>query len=114
MTPKVPTSDSGRATAGMKVARGERRNRKITATTRTTDMISVICTSRTEARIVSVRSVTMVSWMPDGMALCSRGSAVLHELHGLHDVGARLALDVEHHRRLILVPRGDAVVLDAR
>ncbi len=38
-------------------------------------MISVICTSRTEARIVSVRSVTMVSLMPEGMALCSRGSA---------------------------------------
>ena len=38
-------------------------------------MISVTCTSRTEARMVSVRSVTMVSLMPDGMALCSRGSA---------------------------------------
>ena len=31
MTPKVPISDSGSATPGMKVARGERRNTKITA-----------------------------------------------------------------------------------
>ena len=37
----------------------------------------------------------------------------LHQLHGLHDVGAGLALDVEHRRRLILVPRGDPVVLHA-
>ena len=38
-------------------------------------MISVICTSRTDARIVSVRSVTMVSLTPDGIAFCSRGNA---------------------------------------
>ena len=38
-------------------------------------MISVSCTSRTEARMVSVRSVTMVRRMPEGIAACSRGSA---------------------------------------
>ena len=75
MIAKVPISDSGSATAGMKVARSERRNTKITSTTSTTDMISVICTSSTEARIVSVRSMTMVSLIPDGMAACRRGSS---------------------------------------
>ena len=59
----------------MNVARAERRNRKITATTNSTDRISVSCTSRTEARIVSVRSVTMLRWMPPGIARSSRGSA---------------------------------------
>ena len=57
----------------MKVARGERRKTKITPTTSTTDSASVYCTSFTDARIVSVRSVTMVSLIPDGIACCSRG-----------------------------------------
>ena len=61
----------------MNVARGERKNRKITATTRATDVSRVSCTSRTDARIVSVRSVTMRRRMPDGIAARSRGSAAL-------------------------------------
>ena len=75
MTPNVPTSDSGSATAGMKVARQVRRKTKITPTTSATDRISVCCTSLTEARMVSVRSVTMDSLMPAGMTRCNAGSA---------------------------------------
>ena len=47
----------------------------MTPTTSTTDNTKVICTSATEARMVSVRSVTMASVMPAGMACCSAGSA---------------------------------------
>ena len=75
MIPNVPTSDSGRATAGMNVARRVRRNTKITPTTSTIDSTRVRCTSVTEARMVSVRSVTMLSWMPAGITFCRAGSA---------------------------------------
>ena len=57
MMPNVPTSVSGKATLGMTVAQSLRRKTKITMTTSTTASTSVNCTSRTEARIVSVRSV---------------------------------------------------------
>ena len=77
MTPKVPTRDSGSATAGMTVARALRRNRKITPTTSTMDRASVYCTSATEARMVSVRSVTTVMLIAAGIAFCRPGSASL-------------------------------------
>ena len=95
----------------MKVARGERRNTKITATTSTTDRINVICTSRDRGadRLGAVGDDGELDGGRDG-ALQAR-QRVLHELHGLHDVGAGLALDVEHRRGLVLVPGGDAVVL---
>ncbi len=38
---------------------------------------------------------------------------LLHAVHRLHDVRTRLALDVQHHRRMALVPRGDAIILGA-
>ena len=53
ITASVPTSDSGTERLGISVARQSPRNRKITATTRTTAKESSICTSRTEARMVS-------------------------------------------------------------
>ncbi len=68
MMPNVPTSESGRAAAGMIVARGLRRNTKITITTRPTVTQSVNCTSLIEARIVSVRSAKTVSWTVGGNA----------------------------------------------
>ena len=57
MPAKVPMIDSGRATAGMKVARQVRRNARITRITSTAVSISVICTSCTESRIDSERSL---------------------------------------------------------
>ncbi len=51
MPANVPMIDSGRATAGMKVARQVRRNARITRMTSTAVIISVICTSCTESRI---------------------------------------------------------------
>ncbi len=63
----MPISDSGTDRLGITVAGRLRRNRKITSTTRATDSSSSNSTSRTEARMVMVRSVSGVMAMPAGM-----------------------------------------------
>ncbi|MGY3359019.1 hypothetical protein ACVWZK_005682 [Bradyrhizobium sp. GM0.4] len=68
MMPKLVISDSGSATPAISVARSERRNSSTTSVTSTTLRISVNCTSRTEARMVTVRSETMVRFTPAGIA----------------------------------------------
>ena len=73
MTPKVPISESGTATPGMAVAAALRRKRKMTSTTSATASISSNCTSRTEARMVVVRSVSTETWTADGSAPTSCG-----------------------------------------
>jgi hypothetical protein len=73
MKPKVPTSESGTAMLGMSVARTLRRKTKMTATTRPMVMTSVRSTSSTEARTVSVRSLTTLTSMPRGSDACSCG-----------------------------------------
>ena len=75
MTPNVPTSDSGTATLGMIVAGTLRRNRKITMTTRATDSNSSNCTSCTEARMVVVRSVSIVTSTAPGRRPADRAAA---------------------------------------
>ncbi|OIQ66893.1 hypothetical protein GALL_515360 [mine drainage metagenome] len=77
ITPKVPRSEIGTATAGMTVAGRLRRNRKITITTSATDSISSNSTSRTDARMVVVRSVSMTISTAPGMEACSCGSSCL-------------------------------------
>ena len=77
ITPKVPTSDSGTATLGISVAATLRRNRKVTITTSAIDSISSNCTSLIEARMVWVRSESIVIFTPSGSAACSVGSAAL-------------------------------------
>ena len=72
----MPTSESGTATLGMIVAATLRRNRKITMTTSATVSISENCTSRTDARMVTVRSVRMVTFMEAGRLARSCGSSV--------------------------------------
>ena len=62
------------ATLGMSVTRTLRRNTNTTAMTRMVDSTSVRSTSNTEARIVVVRSSTMVVSMPDGMEALMYGS----------------------------------------
>ncbi len=75
ITPKVAISDSGNAAPAMMVARTVRRNSSTTSTTSTTLRISVNCTSWIEARITSVRSLTVVSvasrpaWRAAGAAI---------------------------------------------
>src|SRR3954465_7567874 len=70
MMPKLVISDSGSATPAINVAPSDRRNNSTTSVTSTTLKTSVNCTSRTEARIVDVRSLTTVSWTPAGIARC--------------------------------------------
>ena len=59
MPAKVAATDNGSATAGMIVARQERRNARITSTTSTAVMISVSCTSCTDSLIDTERSERM-------------------------------------------------------
>ena len=66
--PKLVISDSGSATPAINVARSERRKSSTTSVTSTTLRMSVNCTSWTEARIVTVRSLTTVSLTPAGIA----------------------------------------------
>ena len=75
MTPNVPTSDSGTATLGMMVAETLRRKRKITITTSPMVSISENSTSATEARMVVVRSVSVLTWTEAGSVLVSCGSS---------------------------------------
>jgi hypothetical protein len=70
----VPSSETGTATPGIKVARPLRRNTKTTTMTRPIDISSVRSTSPTEARMVVVRSSTMVVSMPSGIDALMNGS----------------------------------------
>ena len=74
MTANVPTSDSGTAAAGIRVAGTLRKNRKITSTTSATASTSSNCTSRKAARMVTVRSDSKDSCTAPGRLACSRGS----------------------------------------
>ena len=75
ITRNVAISDSGSATPAMIVARMVRRKMNTTSTTSPTASTSVNCTSRIEARIVSVRSCTTASLAPTGRMRRSRGSS---------------------------------------
>ena len=61
ITAKVPTSDSGTAKDGIMVAGTVRKNTKVTAITKPMANISSCCTSRTDERILCVRSVNTVT-----------------------------------------------------
>jgi hypothetical protein len=70
----VPISDSGTATLGISVAEALRRNRKITITTRAMASASSNCMSSTEARMVTVRSVSTCTSSEAGSVSFSWGS----------------------------------------
>ena len=55
---QVPISETGTASAGMRVADTVRRNRKMTITTRQMAIASVSCTSTTESRMEIERSLS--------------------------------------------------------
>jgi hypothetical protein len=67
MTPSVPSSDTGTATAGITVAQTFLRKTKMTRMTRTTVIRRVICISSTEARMVVVRSDATSTFTAAGM-----------------------------------------------
>ncbi len=77
MIEKVAIIDSGRLTPAIIVARQLRRKRKTTITTRIAAITNVICTSKIDARIVSVRSLTISSAIPAGRFARNFGSSDL-------------------------------------
>src|ERR1700690_4325509 len=77
MTANVPTSETGTATLGIMVARTFLRKKKTTKTTRMTERISERSTSLRLARMVTVRSKTLVISMADGIVAFSDGMAAL-------------------------------------
>ncbi len=72
-----PSSASGTVTPGMTVAQKLRRNSRMTSTTSTIVRPSVNSTSSSEARIVTVRSSSVVTSIAGGMFAVRRGSASL-------------------------------------
>jgi hypothetical protein len=73
----VPTIESGTERLGITVAGTLRRKRKITSTTRATASPSSNSTSRTEARIVVVRSVSTTTSIAAGRLSAMVGSSAL-------------------------------------
>jgi len=69
--------ERGTATLGITVAAKFRRNRKITITTSPMVSISSNCTSSTDARMVTVRSVSVVISTAGGSEALSCGSSCL-------------------------------------
>src|ERR1700742_1396411 len=75
ITANVPINDTGTATAGIKVALPLRRKINTTTITSAMDNISVRSTSLTDARIVVVRSSTIVVSIPFGIDATTEGSS---------------------------------------
>ncbi len=74
MAAKVPMSETGTATAGISVARPERRNKNTTRITSATEIASVSSTSCSDARIVGERSWTICKSIAAGIIARSSGS----------------------------------------
>ncbi len=110
MTPNVPISETGTATPGISVARTLRRKRKTTRITSETEMASVISTSRTDARIVVVRSIMTDRSIACGMDAFSAGSASLDAVHRVNHVRLRLLEDHQEHAGLAVGEAGRANV----
>src|SRR3984885_14340956 len=70
----VPSSAKGTVTPGMIVAQAVRKNRKITNTTSTIVISSVISTSCTDAFMVVVRLATVTTLMEGGTEASACGS----------------------------------------
>ena len=112
MPPKVPVTDSGRASAGMIVARQERRKARITSTTSMAVITSVTSTSCTEFAD-RLRAVAQDGEL-DGrrqLALELRDQRLDRVGHG-HRVGIGLALRVDDDGALAVEFGALLLVLD--
>src|SRR4030095_16083647 len=90
MPPKVPMREIGTATLGMIVDRTLRKKRKTTRMTNPMEISNVICTSRTEARIVVVAFKTTESLIVGGIEARNDGNKARTRSPGantLHRVG---------------------------
>ena len=76
MTPKVPSSDTMVAMAGIKVARALRKKALTTSTTRAIEISRVTSISSNDARIELVLSEATCSLMSPGNCACSSGSSL--------------------------------------
>ena len=83
-----PSSASGTVMLGMNVAQKLRRNSSTTSTTSAMVSTSVNSTSCTEARMVTVRSSMVSTFIAAGMLAVSLRQLRLDELDGVDDVGA--------------------------
>src|SRR3954467_2082014 len=77
MTAKEPINDTGTTTAGISVARTFRKNRNTTKITSMIEISRVRSTSYTDARMVVVRSSTVISVIAAGIDAFRAGKAVL-------------------------------------
>ena len=77
MMAKVPTSESGTTTLGMKVAVQVRKKANVTSTTKVIAMTISVCTWRTDSRMVWVRSAATVRSTPAGNPRCNSGNKAL-------------------------------------
>ena len=75
ITPKVPISERGTTMLGITVAGMFLRNRNVTRTTSPMAKTSSCCTSRTDARMVSVRLLMTSTRKVDGRLAVSVGSS---------------------------------------
>jgi hypothetical protein len=75
MPAKVPITETGSAKAGMMVAVTLRKNRKITSTTSAAVSINVNCTSLTELRIDTERSLKTDSFAAAGSSASNTGKS---------------------------------------
>ena len=73
MPAKVPASDTGTATLGIRAERRRRKNKPTTTITKPTEMASAFWISAKEARMVKVRSDTTCMFTAAGMAACNTG-----------------------------------------
>ena len=112
MMPKVAISDSGSATPAMMVARMVRR--KIS----TTRITSADAEHERELHVAD-RGADGGGGVVHDVSVASAGNCALQPRHlaldaldGLDHVGAGLALDVDHDRRMAVVPAADLVVLE--
>src|SRR5206468_9556405 len=103
MTAQVPNNEIGTASAGMKVADAERRNRKMTRITSATAISSVSSTSLTACRIEIERSIkTLISTGRYLSAQCRqfRQQGIDHG----DGVGIRLLLNAQHDGTFVVQP----------
>ncbi len=106
MTPKVPTRESGTATLGMMVAEIVRKNKKMTSTTSPMVSINSNSTSRTEARMVVVRSVKMVNVHRRRQGRLELRQTLMMRSTTWMMLAPGLALDIDDDGRRVVHPGG--------
>ena len=108
----MPKIDIGTATLGMMVALTLRRNRNTTTVTSITASTSVSSVSCSEARIVVLRSIATRDVHVGRHGRFQVRQLRLHGVDGLDDVGVRLTVENDQHRRLTFGHAEIAIVLN--